>query len=201
MPKGIPLTEEAHSLRRREIFNASVSLFLEHGFQETSMQQIAGAAGIGKSTLYDYFKTKDEILLSFVEDAIENLKNEAEEIARQDQPAKEKLQQVLRAYMAYLIEKKEFFTKLSLEVQRLKIESQIRLQSRRHAYQDILRKLIDDAVQEGSFRPVDSLLAARTILTLLAPAVYTSRPSGTPEQMMDEALNIFYYGPPRVPSG
>ena len=48
-------------------------LFLEKGFQETSMQEIAVASGMGKSTLYDYFKTKDEILLSVVEDGIYDL--------------------------------------------------------------------------------------------------------------------------------
>jgi AcrR family transcriptional regulator len=54
MPKGIPLTEEEQARRRKEIFHASVHLFLSKGFNETSMR-IAEAAGIGKSTLYDYF--------------------------------------------------------------------------------------------------------------------------------------------------
>lgn len=194
MPKGIPLTEEAQNRRRHEIFNASVSLFLENGFRETSMQEIARAAGIGKSTLYDYFKTKDDILTSFVEDALCDLIEDAEQVARQDLPAVEKLHRVLRVHLAYLMDSKEFTTKLSVEVQRLGLASVERIQARRHAYQDLLSRLIGDCVHEGAFRPVDTLLAARTILYLLAPAVYTSRPSGTPEQMMDEALNIFYHG-------
>ena len=67
MPKGIPLTDEEHARKRQEIFDASVHLFLNKGFNETSMREIAAAAGIGKATLYDYFKTKDDILLSFFE--------------------------------------------------------------------------------------------------------------------------------------
>jgi len=67
MPKGIPLTEAEQIRRRHEIFDASVKLFLKNGFQETSMREIAETAGIGKSTLYDYFKTKDEILVWGVE--------------------------------------------------------------------------------------------------------------------------------------
>ena len=42
------------------IANASVSLFLTQGFPETSMREIAVAAGMGKSSLYDYFPTKPE---------------------------------------------------------------------------------------------------------------------------------------------
>ena len=57
MPKGIPLTEEEIDRRRHEIFQSSVTLILKQGFDNTSMQEIAQAAGVGKSTLYDYFPT------------------------------------------------------------------------------------------------------------------------------------------------
>lgn len=194
MPKGIPLTDEDLDRRRHEVFAASVSLFLAKGFRETTMQEIARAAGMGKSTLYDYFKTKDEILISFVEDAIYDLTEQARQIARQDRPAAERLHRVLQAHMKYLMENKEFFSKMTYEVQRLGLDSQQRIQVRRHDYQDLICKLIEQAIHEGSFRPVNPLLATRITLALLAPAAYTTRPTGTPEQMMEEALDIFYKG-------
>jgi len=194
MPKGIPLTQGDLNQRRHDVFDASVTLFLRKGFHETTMQEIANAAGMGKSTLYDYFKTKDDILVSFVEDAIFDLTERAKEISAQTFPAAESLHQVLRAHMEYLMENKEFFLKLTFEVQRLALDSQQRIQNQRHIYQDLICGLIEDAIREGVFRPINPLLATRTILSLLTPAVYTSRPTGTPEQMMEEALDIFYRG-------
>ncbi len=194
MPKGIPLTEQDLDRRRHQVFNASVHLFLEKGFQETTMQEIAEAAGMGKSTLYDYFKTKDEILFSVVEDEIYDLTEQAKGIVTRDLPAAEKLKQVMRAHLEHLLEQKDFYTNLLFEVQRLSIEDQRRLQVKRHVYQDLLCSLVEQAIQEGAFRPVTPLLAARTILSLLTPAVFTSRPTGTPEQMMEEAIDIFYRG-------
>lgn len=194
MPKGIPLTEEELDRRRHEIFSASVHLFLKKGFQETSMQEIARAAGMGKSSLYDYFKTKDEILVSVVEDEIYDLAERARIIASQDIPAAERLMQVMRAHLEYLLERREFYTNLMYEVQRLGLEAQRRLQAKRHFYQDLLCDLIEKAIQDGTFRPVTPLLAARTILALLTPAVFTSRPTGTPEQMMQETIDIFCRG-------
>lgn len=194
MPKGIPLTDDDLNQRRHDVFNASVSLFLEKGFRETTMQEIARAAGMGKSTLYDYFETKDEILISFVEDAAYDLTEEAKRIASQDLPSAEKLRQVVRAHLSYLIANKDVFLKLTYDVQRLGPDGQKRIQAQRHVYQDLICRLIEDAVREGAFRPVNPLLATRTILVLLTPAVYTTRPTGTPEQMMDEALDIFYKG-------
>jgi TetR/AcrR family transcriptional regulator, cholesterol catabolism regulator len=194
MPKGIPLTAEDLERRRHEIFSASVHLFLEKGFQETSMREIAAAAGMGKSSLYDYFITKDEILLSVIEDDVDDLTGKVRIITDQALPAVEKLQQVMHTYLNYLLSKKAIFFKLNSEVQRLELQSQRRIQLKRHELQDLLSALIKDAIQEGSFRPVNPLLATRTILALLTPAAFTTRPTGTAEQMMDEAFDIFLRG-------
>jgi len=194
MPKGIPLTEEELDRRRHEIFNASVHLFLEDGFRETSMREIADAANMGKSTLYDYFKTKEEILLWGVEDQIQDLTALAQEIMNRPISAMERLREVMKTHLEYLIDNKEFYLKLSFEVQRLTLESQQRIQVKRHTYQDLIRRLIDDGIQEGIFRPVDALLVSRTLITALTPAVYTSRPTGTPQQMLEEAFDIIMKG-------
>jgi TetR/AcrR family transcriptional regulator, cholesterol catabolism regulator len=194
MSKGIPLTEEDLDQRRHQVFDASISLFLSNGFQETTMREIADAARMGKSTLYDYFKTKDEILISFVEDAIDDLTAQAQQIVARDLPVTERLHQLLHAHLAYLMSNKEIYIRLTYEVQRLALDSQQRIQARRHAYQDLICKLIEEAVAEGVFRPVDSLLATRTILALLTPVAYTSRPTGTPDEMLHMALDIFLFG-------
>ena len=194
MPKGIPLTEEELDRRRHEIFAASVHLFIEKGFRETSMREIGDSAGMGKSTLYDYFKTKDEILLWGVEDQIVDLTAAAQKIANQPAPAMDRLQKIMKNHLEYLIASKELYLKLSFEVQRLAIESQQRIQIKRHTYQDLIRRLIDDGIQEGAFRPVNALLVSRTLITALTPAVYTTRPTGTPQEMLDEALDIIMKG-------
>jgi AcrR family transcriptional regulator len=194
MPKGIPLTEEEQSRRRHEIFAAVAPLFLEHGFNETSMREIAEAAGMGKSSLYDYFKTKDEILIWYFEDEISDMAVMAREIASQPLPAIEKLRQILHKQLEFLLANKEFYLKLSFEIQRLSAESQRRIQARRHEYQDLLRGLIEQGIQEGAFRQVDTLLATRILITALTPVVFTSRPTGTPAEMLDEAFNLFLHG-------
>ena len=194
MPKGIPLTEEELDRRRHEIFAKTVNLFIEKGFRETSMREIAEAAEMGKSSLYDYFKTKDEILLWAIEDEILDLTAAVQKIVAQPIPAIERLQQVMHRHLEYLLSSKEFYLKLSFEVQRLAMESQQRIQVKRHAYQDLIRQLIDEGIQEGAFRPIDSLLATRLLITALTPTVFTSRPTGTPQEMLYTAFDIIMKG-------
>lgn len=194
MPKGTPLTEEELAKRRHEIFHQVVNVFLKKGFQETSIREIAETAGLGKSTLYDYFKTKDDILLYYFEDQLNDLIEAAQKIASQNKPADKRLRQIVQMHMEFLQANKSLFMKLSMEAQRLKPDSQKQIQEKRHAYQDLIRSLINEGIHGGSFRKVDSLLAARILITSMAPVVFTVRPSGSPQKMVKDAMNIFFKG-------
>ena len=46
---------------RREILDAALVLFAEHGFHNVSMQQVADRAEFSIGTLYNYFENKDDI--------------------------------------------------------------------------------------------------------------------------------------------
>lgn len=194
MPKGVPLTEEEQSKRRHEIFHQVVNVFLKKGFQETSMREIAEAAGLGKSTLYDYFKTKDDILVYFFEDQLNDLTEAAQKIAQKNIPASKRLNQIMKMHLEFLQANKSLFMKLSIEAQRLNLESQKQIQNERHAFQDLISGLIEEGIRERSFRKVDPLVAARMLINTMAPVVFTSRPTGTPQEMMEETMDIFLKG-------
>ncbi|RJR48563.1 MAG: TetR/AcrR family transcriptional regulator [Desulfobacteraceae bacterium] len=49
---------------KEKIIRESIRLFLANGFKGTSVEEITKAVGVGKGTLYWYFKSKDEILQS-----------------------------------------------------------------------------------------------------------------------------------------
>jgi len=194
MPKGIHLTEEELAKRRHEILGKVVKIFLKKGFHETSIQDIAEAAELGKSTLYDYFKNKDEILVYFFEDQLGDLTEEAQSLAMQNLPADARLRKIMEAYIESLQANKSLFMKLTAESQRLKLESQKKIQDKRHAYQDMIRALIDEGIREGVFRKVNSLLAARLLLSTMTPVIYGSRLTGTPQEMLKDTLDIFFKG-------
>ncbi len=48
--------------RRRQIIDAAVELFIENGFHKTTTRQIAAAAGFSIGSLYEYVKSKEDIL-------------------------------------------------------------------------------------------------------------------------------------------
>jgi AcrR family transcriptional regulator len=69
------------SIKAQEIVLAALEVFDRHGFQAASLEHIAGQAGIGKSTLYEYFKSKEELFIAVVQEACEQWLNRIAEIA------------------------------------------------------------------------------------------------------------------------
>lgn len=57
------------------ILSVSAKLFLEKGFDRTSMQDIAETAGISKGAIYHHFKSKDEIINAVTENQTQTNKS------------------------------------------------------------------------------------------------------------------------------
>jgi AcrR family transcriptional regulator len=194
MPKGIPLTEEEIDRRRHEIFHSCVALILKQGFAGTSMQKIADAAGVGKSTLYDYFPTKDHVLLFVFEEELAGFQALVEGIAAQPIPLEDKLIKILETHLTYLLNNKNFFTEISMQMMQMGQAAQQRIMKKRYAYQDLLRGILDQGIQQGLFRPVNTRLATRAMSEAMEVLVYTTRPTGTPREMLVDVLDIFMHG-------
>src|SRR5258708_40182273 len=56
------------ALTRAQIVDASIRLFSQHGIAEVTVDQIAAAADVGKGTIYNYFETKEDIVVAFMVD-------------------------------------------------------------------------------------------------------------------------------------
>lgn len=57
-------TAEARELRTQQLLDAAVSLWLQHPERIPSVAEVAGKAGLAKGTVYLYFKSKEDLLLS-----------------------------------------------------------------------------------------------------------------------------------------
>jgi len=66
------IREQKKRQTRKAIIAAAVRLFAEKGYEQTSMEELAREAGVGKGTIYGYFSTKSEIFLAFLEEEVEH---------------------------------------------------------------------------------------------------------------------------------
>lgn len=102
------LREEKKQKTKQAIMDAAITLFSTNGFENTSIEELARVAGIGKGTVYGYFQTKTEILHAFCEYELDQIHKELVGKANPDAPI---LEQVLTIYMTefkHVTRNKEF---------------------------------------------------------------------------------------------
>lgn len=90
---GYGATQRMHGRRERRtietrerLFRAALDLFARKGFNETTVEDITEAADVGKGTFFNYFPSKDHILLAFGEMQLAKLQAAIEETRRTREP-------------------------------------------------------------------------------------------------------------------
>ena len=78
-------TRRSAELRER-IFRSALDLFAQKGFLETTVEDITNAADVGKGTFFNYFPSKDHILLAFGEMQLARLREAVDEARQTNEP-------------------------------------------------------------------------------------------------------------------
>lgn len=102
------IREQKKARTKKAILAAAVKLFSHKGYEETSIQDLAHAAGIGKSTVYTYFRAKEEIFLAFCEEELDYsfAKLQSEQV--KDEPLIEELLRLFLIQFQFVTENREF---------------------------------------------------------------------------------------------
>ncbi|MGD9567037.1 MAG: TetR/AcrR family transcriptional regulator [Sedimentibacter sp.] len=82
--------------KRNDILTSARVLFKENGFHNTKMDDIAQSAGVGKGTLYEYFKNKQEIFDETCVEYVTTMREFMEEIRNMDIAFKDKIMLMFR---------------------------------------------------------------------------------------------------------
>lgn len=71
---------------RERLFRSALGLFVKKGFAETTVEDITEAADVGKGTFFNYFPSKDHILIAFGEMQLGKLEAAVAEVRRTNEP-------------------------------------------------------------------------------------------------------------------
>ena len=97
--RGRPRVQGLAERRREEILAVATEEFARRGFPNTDLQDVADRLGLGKATVYRYFRTKDALFLSAVDRGMRLLTESVNEVAAR---AADPLDRIIRATHEYL---------------------------------------------------------------------------------------------------
>lgn len=158
--------------RKKEIALATLESFAKKGYEATSMSQIAKIAGIGKGTIYEYFESKEEVILYAIEAWIESMEEKAEkQIEGIEDPVECLRTYVHSAISAFMSDKRVtrlFVTMFEIMLRDEALHSQHNLISKtmQNACRFITNILLDGVSQEV-FRPEVSSHAEKIAINIL----------------------------------
>ena len=84
--------------RRRQIVDGAVPLFIEKGFHKTTTREIAGAVGFSIGSLYEYVKTKEDVLFLVCEAIHAEMEKGVADALAHASGAREELGEMIREY-------------------------------------------------------------------------------------------------------
>jgi TetR/AcrR family fatty acid metabolism transcriptional regulator len=154
--------------KRDRILEAAVKVFARSGFHATRVSEVAKAAGVADGTIYLYFASKEQLLVSLFEDRVERLLAfMAEELPKKPN-APAKLRAVIDMQLGLLEGEREL-----AEVITVILRQSTRLMKefaapRFLAYLDAIAKIVAEGQAAGDFRrDVSPHIAARAVFGAL----------------------------------
>src|SRR5580704_2739804 len=89
LPEGADRRSRRSAETRERLFLAAMGLFAEKGFAETTVEDITNAADVGKGTFFNYFPSKEHLLIAFSDMQLGKMERFVESARNSKEPMRE----------------------------------------------------------------------------------------------------------------
>ncbi len=170
-------------------------MFTERGYDGTSMEHLADAAGITKSSIYHHVPGKEALLRAALDRALDALFAVCDEPESITGRAIDRLHHVIRRSVEILDEELVYVT-LLLRVRGNTATEQDALE-RRRTFDRFVTKIVSEAGQDGDLAPgVDPALTTRLIFGMINSVTEWYHPGGpvTATELADRITDLVLFG-------
>lgn len=177
--------------QQRQILDIAVEVFIEQGYDATSVAALAARLGLSKSALYHHFESKEQLLSVALDEALSGLEGVVGEAGAQRGGPGERLGYVLQGAVRVLVDKLPYVT-LLLRV-RGNSDVEKRALERRRSFGAEITRMVRAAQVEGTVRAdVDASVATRLLFGMVNSIVEWYRPTGPggPAELAAEVLTV-----------
>jgi len=160
--KKISSKQRVTDLRKQIILKAAEKLFLANGYEDTTMSQIANESEFSKGTLYNYFKSKDDLYLAIGTKAYELIIDYTKYFVESKDPGVDQLKAVGYAYYEFTKNYPDYahiFHDIAIKLPNVAQKSKDKLtaiekdyQNRSEAYGEQFRDVIIKAIKTKTIR-------------------------------------------------
>ena len=173
-------------------------IFTRYGFRKATMEEIASTSQMGKSSIYYYFKSKEEIFRAVVEFEARMLKERLSRIIGKNNSPPERLKAYILFRLHHVRTLENFYAALNeetlshmdfiLDIRRnFEIEEQL-----------LVGEILEDGMKQGVFQLSSSKIGAIAISTMMKglelPLLLDEAHKTDREELMEDLIRVLLYG-------
>jgi AcrR family transcriptional regulator len=185
--------------KRKDLLRAASDVLMEYGAHKTTLDDIAKRAGMAKTSLYYYFKDKNEIIRAIIQSYMTQLLDVMTKAASREKTAEDKMYAIIEARYRFMAEKARRASKEVIQEFRslegvFETEKEIYLQS----HLDLVRGILEHGIDRGEMNPMPNLdLVSLFLISSMFGCDRTFTFYDQPDRIMEAMKNmnrIFFIG-------
>ncbi len=183
---------------REQLVQSARQVFARFGYKKTALDDIARESRKGKSTIYYYFKSKDDIFKAVIDAEAEIRAQAIDDQIREIEDPKQKLKTYIYVRMLTLKMVVNYYEAIKNDLlDNLYFVNSLRTEHFEAEIQQVNNLLIE-GIEKGIFTIQNPELAAKTIVTALhgfeVPLILKNLSDEEIQKAVDEMLNILFFG-------
>lgn len=157
--------------KKLEILRAAMGVFARIGVTNTKMTDIAGAAGIGKGTIYEYFRSKEDIFAEAYRLVYEESEVKVRLVLESDLDPEAKLRELMTVTARAFLGEGGDFARIIMDFWSEGVRNRndraaeiINLKQTYADYRVMLASILEEGVRDGVFRVTDTSMTASVLI-------------------------------------
>jgi AcrR family transcriptional regulator len=143
-------------------------LFSRYGYAAVGIRQLADEVGLTTSTLYHYYRNKQDILFAVIDGfLVDFAEAQLPPLADAGIPALQRLERAVVVHITMTVQRREELLVSNPVLNALSPEQRGVIQGRRRAYRDAVRRVVEEAVQDGALYVENVTLSVTALLDML----------------------------------
>ena len=162
-----PIPASGKGKRASHVYRVAAEIMCHKGYEATSMNDIAEAAGLTKAGIYHYIRGKEDLLFEIMMYAMDNVEANIMAPAREVEDAEGRLRTVIERHTKSVLAGVGAITIVLDEMAALTPAHRRTITARKRAYLDFIRATLKELAAEGKLRDVSPTTAAFSLLGMI----------------------------------
>lgn len=185
--------------KREAILGSAAAVFARKGYHQALVDEVARAAGVGKGTVYRYFRDKEDLFFSILDQGIDRLIEAMERASRRGGCPRDSLKGIFEALAEFARENKPIVKLIHQVEPRQKIKRFQRIRQQNIRILAITEAVIRRGMRSGHFRHGDARLWALAAASAANSAYMAESRRAAGSRTSDALMDLMLHGMEALP--